>query len=554
MTNKNYRRFNKNIWLGVIVLTFLISCQGSAPSSPTASTTPKSSPLLLQLSPTQTLTSTLEPTLIPTSTAIPTQQNLYPTLNPIETLTSDFKREALHNLILFTSAYYQPFPDVDFQKQPPWPDQNIFVFSPDGQRVGVLNPPDFASLIYLPSDLSQKPLLVEYGVKFDHPAVQGVELPQECYQITANADRLFPCANFQFSPNGRYLGFFFGPSECLRGIIVQDVQTGEQVYKSKGSNGHYFTLLKNGKAFIATGHCEGGSVALYDFINETEKSLGGEGSSSWNTDFSALAVEVHSYAGIDSTIWGFNFETNQFFLRVPKIFQIDDRPIWTPDKNYLLYQHRTYTRASDGFTPTGFDTPRQIILVDSRSGEQKILISSPEYDFHLGSCSSCMDWYGDWIQVRRIAFKPETLSGGFNGYSAPPYNCRINAENCSDLTELFGLNWKTGELISWEELIRNGLIPDSKKPGPDPSATPISVQRLYTLYAGPRTGTYWMDRREEGGVFLTGPDLAKSPVYKNPDGLYAFYVGIDGKSLWMVPTKGEPVLWVLEGQNYFYIP
>jgi hypothetical protein len=560
MTNKNnrYSIRGRDIWLGVIVLSFLAACQGSDLSTPTASITPLESPLPSHVSPTQSLTPTFEPTLNPTVTITPTHQSLYPIINPQEILTSDFKSEAFHNLILFTSAYYQPFPDINFQKQPPWPDQNMFAFSPDGQRAGVLNPADFASLIYLPPDPSQKPLLVEYGVKFEHPSVQGVELPPECYQATGNADKLFPCANFQFSPDGRYLGFFYGPPECLRGIIIQDVRTGEQVYKSEGSNGHYFTLLKNGKALIATGHCEGGGVTLYDFINKTKIDLGGEGNSSWNADLSALAVEVHSYSGIDSTIWGFNFESNRFFLSVPKIYQIDDHPVWTPDKNYLLYQHRTYTRASDGYSPTGFDTPRQIILVNARSGEQKIILSSPEYDFHLGSCpySHCTNWYGNWIQVRRIAFKPEPLTGGLEVIGGTPlYTCPIIGENCPVPTELFGLNWKTGELIPWEKLIQNNLIPNpTPKPGPDPSANPIYTKRLYALYAGPKAGTYWMDRREEGGVFLTGPDLANSPIYKNPDGLYAFYVGIDGKTLWMVPAKGDPVLWVLEGQNYFYIP
>jgi hypothetical protein len=56
-----------------------------------------------------------------------------------------------------------------------------------------------------------------------------------------------------------------------------------------------------------------------------------------------------------------------------------------------------------------------------------------------------------------------------------------------------------------------------------------------------------------GANFLSGPDLTTIPIYQHPTGKYAYYVGIDGKSLWMVPAEGIPIPWVFDGMNYFYL-
>jgi hypothetical protein len=282
----------------------------------------------------------------------------------------------------------------------------------------------------------------------------------------------------------------------------------------------------------------------------------------WNVDRSALAVEVRSYAGINVSIWGFNLETEQLFLKVPQATQIDDRPVWTPDKRYLLYQHRTFNPATDSLTPTGFDQPRQIIRVDAQSGVQETWLSHPSYDFHIGSCSSCSEWNGDWIQIRRVAFEPEDINTGVDIYRSQEFTCRVYGENCSSPVELFALNWKSGELRLWAEAVQAGLVPSpdlTPTPrGPDPSQQPLyeQPQGQYALYAGPQENTFWVDWRWGGegqNIFLSGPDLATEPVHEDPSQLYAYYLGIDGKSLWMAPNKGIPLPWVVDGQNYFYL-
>jgi Tol biopolymer transport system component len=489
-----------------------------------------------------------------------------PSLEPHEILTSDFTDEEFQDLIIFNSLQYGQAAFANFQLDIHWAEglePHIFAFSPDGQRAGTLIPTNFVSYVHLPSNPADKPMLVEYGVDFNHPEMQGVELPPECYQASTSGEEFIPCSRLQFSPDGRYLGFFYGPTECWRAIIIQDTHTGVQVYHSMQANGHYFTLLDNGRALIATGHCEGGGIQLYDLDSRGAwvKQLGAEGSQSWNIDKSAFVVEVSSYAGIDTSIWGFNLETDQLFMNILDIPQIDDHPVWTPDRQYLLYQHRTFSRSIDGYSPTAFDHPRQIILVDARSGDQQILLSNSAYDFHIGSCWSCEEWYGDWIQIRQVAFTPESIKGGDDMYTSQEFTCRMYGENCTSPVELYAQNWKTGELRHWSEIMASGLIPnpDLIETPPEPAQLlPVyeQPQGQYTLYNGPEENTFWIDWRwggEGGAMLLSGPNLTTEPIYEHPSGLYAYYIGIDGMSLWMVPDEGVPLPWVIGGWNYFYL-
>ncbi len=555
--------FQQKRWRILVIVVLLAACQ-PAEQQTFVESVPS---VTVTASPVVTASPSTTPTkFIPTPTieTPPFDGNQLPLLKPREWLTSDFTDEDFQDLILFISDRPGHATFSNFSLSTLWAEgseTHVYAFSPDGQRSGTLLPPEFASNIYLPSDPAQKPMLVEYGVEFNHPDIQGIELPAECYQPGQGEDQLIACGNFEFSPDGKYLGYFYGYPECWRGIIIQDTQTGKQVYHSTSKDGHSFLLLNNGKALIATGHCEGGGVVSHDFNTGEVKPLGGEGGQIWNLDHSAFAVETHSYAGIDSSIWGFNLETENLFLKSPKERQIDDHPVWTPDKAYLLYQHRTFARATDNYTPSGFDQSRQIILVNAQSGTQKPLLSDPAYDFHIGTCSSCAQWYGDWIQIHRVAFTPEPVTGGESMYTSQTFSCRMYADNCASPVEQYGLNWKTGELKPWNELVASGLVPDLNSsetpPGPDSSQQPIFERPdQYTLYAGPRENTFWVDWRYAGegtGKILSGPDLATEPIYEDPSGAYAYYVGIDSKSLWMVPEEGIPLPWVMNGQNYFYL-
>ncbi len=42
-------------------------------------------------------------------------------------------------------------------------------------------------------------------------------------------------------------------------------------------------------------------------------------------------------------------------------------------------------------------------------------------------------------------------------------------------------------------------------------------------------------------------------LYSPPD-KFVFYKESKGESLWLVPRKGEPVLWVLSGRGFVYVP
>jgi len=95
-----------------------------------------------------------------------------------------------------------------------------------------------------------------------------VQLPEECteppYEGIPPPGWFEPCSDFSFSADGRYLGFFFGPETCGRGIYVLDTQAGEAVYGTDLGGGHRFEFMVNGKVLLGIGHCEGGSMYLLD--------------------------------------------------------------------------------------------------------------------------------------------------------------------------------------------------------------------------------------------------------------------------------------------------
>ena len=562
MKNRVLKAFTKlNLLQFLLMITVLLnSCQLKNESIAEIPTTrlPIATPSLY---PTATPTITIaSPTLEPSPQASETQ----PFLVPKEILTSEFEDDDFQDLIIFSTSRVAYTAFAGFPVNFNWAEAtetHVYAFSPDGRRAGTLTPQQFAATLHPPTKPSNKALMIEYGVEFNHPDVLGVILPEDCYQPQSNVDQLYACGRFQFSPNGEYLGFFHGPPLCGRGIIIKNTQTGEEVYRLENGSGHSLSIIDNGRALVASGHCEGGQIDFHNLTNGTEVSLGTEGEQIWNASKTALAVAVSEYANIASHIWGFNVETEQLFMKQPNPIQIDDHPIWVPDQQHFLYQHRTFTRREGETYPTGFDTARQIILVDIQTGIQTTLLSDAAYDFHLGSCFTCADWYGDWIQVRRVAFVPEAIRGGDSIYSAPAVRCRIYGESCAAPTELFALNWKTGELLSWSDAVASGTIdenvlaPTAIIPVPNQQSI-FEISDQYQLYQGPTKNTFfvhWRWASDEKAFFLAGPDLITTPIYKHPTGNYAFYLGIDGRSLWMVPSQGLPIPWVLDGENFFYL-
>lgn len=95
--------------------------------------------------------------------------------------------------------------------------------------------------------------------------------------------------------------------------------------------------------------------------------------------------------------------------------------------------------------------------------------------------------------------------------------------DCAGPVERLALNWRTGELLPWEQAPIPGPAPTPSPPEPTPRPSP-------------------------------GPDLAGEPLYTDPAGRYRLYTGPDRRGLWCVPAEGEPVLWVEQGNHFFYIP
>jgi len=473
--------------------------------------------------------------LISTTILTPTR---LPALKPEIELTADMLADEtnnhLHDLILFNSSTRHPFAGLLMGLQEPYERikgdgyfidmtmPQLWAVSPDGQRAGRLTQYEWGVASYVSSNPAGKPILVEYGVHFNNEHLHTIKLPQECLnKNTFDAAPIGFCHSFQFSPDGQYLGYDFARQNCGEGMIIIDTLTGAEIYRFEGS-GHGFDFLKNGKVLMGKGHCEGGGLELFDPVTKATRELGMDGISLWNNDESAFVVSVANYYNFSGMVWGYSIAQDDLFLEDDPF---SDRPVWTPDGTHLLYQYRPVDNTSTGYNYTG---SRQIIRVDSVSGEKKVLASDPAYDYDLceiefNSYKSCEQWYGDWIQLRRFPFQP--LSVSFEGIPVPPgsdsqLQCLVYGKKCATPPELFALNWRTGELLPWAE----ASLPT---PTPTPSPPPTCAAK---------------------------PDLNRTPVYTHPSGVYSFYMGDDTKSLWLVPQVGQPVLWVQDGKNFIYVP
>jgi len=289
-------------------------------------------------------------------------------------------------------------------------------------------------------------------------SIESINLPDECYENSSDvssSDEFLPCSDFQFSPDQRFLGFFYGPEYCIRGIIILDVQAETVIYKSNIGSGIGFEFLPNGKAFVTTGHCEGGQVNLFDPNTREIERLGGlgfgPGSTVWNSDQTAIAVSTSAYIGVEGVVWGYNVEKDFVFLSEATTWGIDDHLLWTPDGSHILYQHRVL---SDG-PAYGFPEARQIIKVNAETGEKQVLVSDAQYDYHLcvEEYGFCDEWNGDWIRVRRFPFEPQEIPFTDDFFNISEVTCLLYGKACAQSPELFALNWQTGQLVPWNEWV-----------------------------------------------------------------------------------------------------
>jgi hypothetical protein len=245
--------------------------------------------------------------------------------------------------------------------------------------------------------------------------------------------------------------------------------------------------------------------------------LGDAGLAWWTSNRNALAVAYGVYSQFSAGVWVFDALTDKLVKPppAPEDLEREDHAVWSRNGRYLIYQRREITDGDE----VSFDGPRQVMRLDMQNGEITVLAGEEGYDFHLcaGNQDACT-WYGGvWQQVRRIPFTPRALP--FNDSLAQA--CYLDGLECEAETQLFALNVETGEMIPWDQA---GLI----EPQPTAEVSPTPVE--------------------------DAPNFQVGPVYMHPSGFYAFYPGVDGRSLWMVPVEGAPVLWVQDGDNFIYIP
>lgn len=491
----------------------LAGCTAPAPTPaapvPTARLSPTPTPALLPATPTASP--------IPKPTPTPA----YPVFAPVDELSAAdllTRPGAFHGLIAFTSARSIPWlGDPALDPMPAgWQVTRtgegiypyLWVFSVDGTRAGMISPQHFPAAIHVPEG-GGRPLVVQNGFTWQNEAAfDAVPLPDECTPPAGGSP--FAACSFSFSADGRYLAFRHGEEICGRSLVLLDRQTGERLIDDPDGRNHSVVFLPNHQVLLSSGHCEGGGVALFDPVTRQGRPLGGEGLHTDRPDGGALVATVYDYAGPGSSIWVYNLTNEQLFKPGGRTA---NRVRWAPDGRHFLYQTRDYEYLENGMIAvTGAN---RVVLFDSETGQERALAADPAFDFHLcrDANGDCDEWRGDWIRVNRRAFDPGEVS--VDEWLSQP--CLEMGYGCAGPAESFALNWRTGELIAWDE----GLLPTALPPTPYP--TP-------------------------------GPDTSRPAVYTDPEGAYAFYTGAKGAELWLVPQGGTPVRWVWAGQDFFYTP
>jgi len=334
-------------------------------------------------------------------------------------------------------------------------------------------------------------------------------LPEECAPEGGRE-----CSEFNFGPEGRTLAYYTGAEGCGRGLSLVDLVLNQTI--NTWASVQWYEFFQDGSLILSLSDCSGGPNTLYLYIpnKDTQAGLGQEGKIIWNPSRQAALIQVSSQTAFLSGLWGFNLDTSRVFLWMEKEPVIDDTPVWLEDGQHFLYQHRPVQFYSNSNTAV-LEGPRQIILMDAWSRDQRLLAYDAHYDYHLCSTSGapCELRYGDWLKVRRTPFKPTRIP--MDEPDLPEALCALYGQECTEPAEEMALNWKTGEILPWEEA---GV----KEPAPAP-AFPL-------------------------------PDLSSPPVYSDPAGAFALYTSPGGRTLWYVPASGEPVLWVTEGENFVYLP
>jgi hypothetical protein len=448
-----------------------------------------------------------------------------PVLEPsVEITPSMVTASTVHHLIVFSSAATSPFAGLLSNKvfkygYDPEEYVQLFAVSTDGNRAGSLGGSVTSFLPLFPSKFYAAVLAIQYSSRLDTSRFPLSRLPAECYYPLDDVP--MPCFQFQFSPDGNYIGYRYGTDMSRADLRILETQTGKMVFSSKDGGNHWYLFTPDNRVLMAFGHAEGGSISLYDPLILRERSLGPESAQetmSWNHDYQAFVVYLHDYQGMNSQIWGYNLFSDKVFLSDEGVIEAYT---WTPDGSNVLYQKSDIVYVSQPDLTTTYSVVR--LMLAPITGKPRPFLGHYNYDFHLcyGLDEPC-EWFGNWYPIRRIqASEREVSSDGRD-------DCLSYGIDCPNPAEHFLVNWRTGNLVP----------PDYKLPQ-TPTATTIPSSTP-TVAPIPTP--------------IPGPDLARQPVYAPPSGAYAFYVGLDGSSLWLVPKAGDAVLWVADGENFIYVP
>ena len=512
-------------WILAVSLV-LMGCQGTP-----APATPADTPLVTNPAETRTPV----PTWTPTATAAPATPlpTLTPSATPGPTATPTPmpacvpvwrhafpENEPLHDLILFMSEVNAPFARASLRQQMTAPE--LWAVAADGRKSERFSAR--ADVLYVrpktadSDDGVMADLLVTQPILLETNAIRQHTLLPECAE--------FPCDKYQFSPDGTWAAYFWGEQHCGRGIAALNLLTDATLVLTE-TGGHTFTFLSDEMMLIGSGDCETSTLATVNLTTGEQRALGDSGAISWNASRTAFAVNAHPYLGLGSSVWGYNLAQGQHFLLPAEDPTQELQPLWTPADGHLLYQQRviSYTTAtSDALTLE----PQHILIVDAATGERRTLLADPAYDYHLCSAYEECAWEGDFIEIRRIPFHSIVFAWEPD-FSDATVDCALYGFRCPDPVERFALNWRTGELVLWDERPAVEESPTVVPTAPPTPALPPSI---------------------------SAPDLTRPAFYSAPDGTYSLYLGQDEHSLWCVPADdgGEPMLWVNNGMYFTYVP
>jgi len=459
-------------------------------------------------------------TPLPTRTATATPRPTA-TLTPFPVCAAVWQRPfpktaPLRDVVLFTSAIPAPFAPASATQRSS--DTHLWAVAADGRRSERLSAGGNILYIRPTTGAVSVDLLVTRPFSLETEFVRQHVLSPACTKSEV------PCDKFTFSPGGAWVAYFWGAEICGRGIAALNLRTDETlILVEKG--GHSFTFLSDETMLIGAGHCEGGILMTVDLQSGAETTLGASSAVQWNATRTAFAVNAHPYMGWGSDVWGYNVAQARHFIAASEEVAAEElQTVWTPAGDYLLYQQRTISFT----TPTKAEltlSPQQIIIANVATGEQRTLLTDPAYDYHLCTAYDVCPWEGDYIEVRRIPYQQRVFDQEPDFYT-DAVNCAVYGFRCPDPVERFALNWRTGELVPWDQRPA-ALETPTVTPTPTPAATAATP---------------------------SAPDLARPAFFTAPDGTYALHLGADERSLWCIPAAGEPVLWVNNGANFTYIP